>query len=1028
MASEAVKVVVRCRPMNQRERELKCQPVVTVDCARGQCFIQNPGAADEPPKQFTFDGAYYTDHVTEQIYNEIAYPLVEGVTEGYNGTIFAYGQTGSGKSFTMQGLPDPPSQRGIIPRAFEHIFESVQCAENTKFLVRASYLEIYNEDVRDLLGADTKQKLELKEHPEKGVYVKGLSMHTVHSVAQCERIMETGWKNRAVGYTLMNKDSSRSHSIFTISIEIYAVDERGKDHLRAGKLNLVDLAGSERQSKTGATGERLKEATKINLSLSALGNVISALVDGRCKHIPYRDSKLTRLLQDSLGGNTKTLMVACLSPADNNYDETLSTLRYANRAKNIKNKPRINEDPKDALLREYQEEIKRLRAILAQQMSPTNLSALLASQAPLNSVQAEEKPLPPSGTPQDTEAEKQLIREEYEERLARLKADYEAEQESRARLEEDITAMRNSYDVRLSTLEENLRKETEAVLKAEVLYKAEVLSRAEFASRSEYSPAFQYETAKPTIFSMPDALPSGSVSKPEVSSRSVDLRTAEPSRSEISLGSEESSTFEEASMSETIPGPGEPSNVGFPTPEVASKSKDFSDECLSQEVARPWLQEEAYPQEEELQLAPLQMLPSLRDPFAEVEAKLARLSSSLAKTDELQAEVPKVPEQHPSPTDWLEPTDATAEAEVADGVLRTEVGLASGAAGELVLKAEPGVWPEAEAEAEVQTALAQPQPLLVPASVRRESGGVEVVVLTDDLPLVDQQQVLARLQLLEQQVVGGEQAKNKDLKEKHKRRKRYADERRKQLVAALQNADEDGGDWVLLNVYDSIQEEVRAKSKLLEKMQKKLRAAEVEIKDLQSEFELEKIDYLATIRRQERDSMLFQQLLEQVQPLIRRDCNYSNLEKIRRESSWDEDNGFWKIPEPIIIKTSLPVVPIGPQNKPARKSSAADSGEPNLEEDRYKLMLSRSDSENVASNYFRSKRASQILSTDPMKSLTHHNSPPGLSSPLNNSSTLSPPQAPEMPQPRPFRLESLEIPFTKAKRKKSKSNFGSEPL
>ncbi|EGW12654.1 Kinesin-like protein KIF17 [Cricetulus griseus] len=123
----------------------------------------------------------------------------------------------------MQGLPDPPCQRGIIPRAFEHVFESVQCAENTKFLVRASYLEIYNEDVRDLLGADTKQKLELKEHPEKGVYVKGLSMHTVHSVAQCERVMETGWKNRAVGYTLMNKDSSRSHSIFTISIEIYAV-------------------------------------------------------------------------------------------------------------------------------------------------------------------------------------------------------------------------------------------------------------------------------------------------------------------------------------------------------------------------------------------------------------------------------------------------------------------------------------------------------------------------------------------------------------------------------------------------------------------------------------------------------------------------------------------------------------------------------------------------------------------------------------------------------------------------------------
>uniref|UniRef100_A0A8D0FEH1 Kinesin-like protein n=1 Tax=Strix occidentalis caurina TaxID=311401 RepID=A0A8D0FEH1_STROC len=444
MASETVKVIVRCRPMNEREKALGCKAVVSTESTRGQCFLQNPTAAGEPPKQFTFDGAYYQEHNTEQIYNEIAYPLVEGVTEGYNGTIFAYGQTGSGKSFTMQGVVDPPTQKGIIPRALEHIFESVQCAENAKFLVRASYLEIYNEDIRDLLGADTKQKLELKEHPEKGVYVKGLSLHTVHSVLQCEQIMETGWRNRAVGYTLMNKDSSRSHSIFTVNMEIYTVDERGQDHLRAAKLNLVDLAGSERQSKTGATGERLKEATKINLSLSALGNVISALVDGRCRHIPYRDSKLTRLLQDSLGGNTKTLMVACLSPADNNYDESLSTLRYANRAKNIKNKPCINEDPKDALLREYQEEIKKLKAILAEQMGANNLSA---------------KPAPLLKPQLDLETEKQLIREEYEKRLAQLKASYEAEQASRARLEEDISSLRNHYDLKLSALEENLRKE-----------------------------------------------------------------------------------------------------------------------------------------------------------------------------------------------------------------------------------------------------------------------------------------------------------------------------------------------------------------------------------------------------------------------------------------------------------------------------------------------------------------------------------------------------------------------------------------
>ncbi|XP_043300572.1 kinesin-like protein KIF17 isoform X2 [Cervus canadensis] len=1052
MASESVKVVVRCRPMNQRERELNCRLVVTVDSARGQCFIQNPGAADQPPKQFTFDGAYYMDHFTEQIYNEIAYPLVEGVTEGYNGTIFAYGQTGSGKSFTMQGLPDPACQRGIIPRAFEHVFESVQCAENTKFLVRASYLEIYNEDVRDLLGTDAKQKLELKEHPEKGVYVKGLSMHTVHSVAQCERIMEAGWKNRAVGYTLMNKDSSRSHSIFTISIEIYAVDERGKDHLRAGKLNLVDLAGSERQSKTGATGERLKEATKINLSLSALGNVISALVDGRCRHIPYRDSKLTRLLQDSLGGNTRTLMVACLSPADNNYDETLSTLRYANRAKNIRNKPRINEDPKDALLREYQEEIKKLKALLAQQMGPGRLSALLNSQVPPSPVQVEEKPLSPPVTQHDTEAEKQLIREEYEQRLARLRADYKAEQESRARLEEDITAMRNSYDVKLSTLEQNLRKETEAVLKAEVLYKAEVLSRAEFASSSEYSPPLEFKMAeRPEIYSMPDPLPGEGSFKAQVSSGFEELPKLAASKSEASLGSDESSTLGENSVCTAFSGPEEPCGLEFSVPDSEARGRYLlPDDDAGRGAAEPLL-------EEEPPLMALELLPGLYDPYAEVAAKLARFSSTVSGPDVPPGDVPKVTTQHPSLTDLLEPADLGSEAAVAEDLpprtktqpakgsrrktlnLPTfveresdllasapdhwEVDLGPGATEELMLAAEP----IAEAQAEAPVALeAQSRSLMAGAGARREG----VAALADDLlPTVDQQQVLARLQLLEQQVVGGEQAKNKDLKEKHRRRKRYADERKKQLVAALQNSDEDSGDWVLLNVYDSIQEEVRAKSKLLEKMQRKLRAAEVEIKDLQSEFELEKIDYLATIRRQERDFLLFQQLLEQVQPLIRRDCNYSNLEKIRRESCWDEDNGFWKIPEPIIIKTSLPVVSTGPQNRPAHKASAADNGEPGMqEEDRYRLMLSRSDSENIANNYFRPKRASQILSTDPMKTLAHHSSPPGLSSPLGGSSTIPPAQAPEMPQPRPFRLESLDIPFTKAKRKKSKSSFGSEHL
>lgn len=261
----------------------------------------------------------------------------------------------------MQGTS---SQKGIIPRSFEHIFEAVSIDTTKKYLIRASYLEIYNENVRDLLGKDVKAALDLKEHPEKGVYVSNLTWNECKHLGDCEKLMDRGNSNRSTGATLMNADSSRSHSIFSIKVEMCEKDNEGEEHYRAGKLNLVDLAGSERQGKTGATGDRLKEATKINLSLSALGNVISALVDGKSKHIPYRDSKLTRLLQDSLGGNTKTLMLAALSPAADNYEETLSTLRYANRAKNIKNKPTINEDPKDAMLRQLQEEIELLKAQL----------------------------------------------------------------------------------------------------------------------------------------------------------------------------------------------------------------------------------------------------------------------------------------------------------------------------------------------------------------------------------------------------------------------------------------------------------------------------------------------------------------------------------------------------------------------------------------------------------------------------------------------------------------------------------------
>uniref|UniRef100_A0A1B0AEW8 Kinesin-like protein n=1 Tax=Glossina pallidipes TaxID=7398 RepID=A0A1B0AEW8_GLOPL len=360
---ENVRVVVRTRPMDRNEIMSGSLSVIKVDKLKRAITVVKPNAtSNEPPKTYYFDNVFDGESNQLDLYVDTARPIVEKVLEGYNGTILAYGQTGTGKTYTMSGNAESPQTKGIIPNAFAHIFGHIAKArENQKFLVRVSYMEIYNEEVRDLLGKDVTKSLEVKERPDIGVFVKDLSGYVVHNADDLENIMRLGNKNRAVGATKMNLESSRSHAIFSITIERSELGEGGQQHVRMGKLQLVDLAGSERQSKTQASGQRLKEATKINLSLSVLGNVISALVDGKSAHIPYRNSKLTRLLQDSLGGNSKTVMCATISPADTNYMETISTLRYASRAKNIQNRMHVNEEPKDALLRHFQEEIERLR-------------------------------------------------------------------------------------------------------------------------------------------------------------------------------------------------------------------------------------------------------------------------------------------------------------------------------------------------------------------------------------------------------------------------------------------------------------------------------------------------------------------------------------------------------------------------------------------------------------------------------------------------------------------------------------------
>ena len=318
--------------------------------------------------RFTFDSIFDMDSLQEDVYNITAKQAVQSVLEGYNSTIFCYGQTGTGKTYTMEGFTyeSQNPNRGIIQRTIQDIFNYIETTsnENTKFIIRASFLQIYNENISDLLKPD-KKNLQIREDKKKGIYVDLLSEWAVRTPLDLYALLKRGGNLRATSATYMNDVSSRSHAVFVITVEQMTTElnEGNKTQIKVGKLNLVDLAGSERIRITGTTGQQLEESKKINKSLSCLGNVINALTDKKGKsYIPYRDSKLTRLLQDSLGGNCKTTMIAMISPSQDAFSESLSTLYFAQRAKKIKNRPIINEDVNNrALIRKYENELKNLK-------------------------------------------------------------------------------------------------------------------------------------------------------------------------------------------------------------------------------------------------------------------------------------------------------------------------------------------------------------------------------------------------------------------------------------------------------------------------------------------------------------------------------------------------------------------------------------------------------------------------------------------------------------------------------------------
>ncbi|XP_021703730.1 chromosome-associated kinesin KIF4A [Aedes aegypti] len=360
-AADSVKVALRIRPLNQRERDRGCRIVVEQPTCREPQVVIGNGISGKP-EAFTFNYVFAPEDSQEQLYESSVQPLLEKLYAGYNVTILAYGQTGSGKTYTMGTNYDGEEDEtmGVIPRAINDIFDRVkEMGGDSEITINCSFMELYQENLYDLLsnkGTREERVVDIREANNQ-IVIPGLTEIPIRSAEETFEALMRGSQERAVASTAMNAVSSRSHAIFTLNLTNRIKGD--KPTVTTSKFHLVDLAGSERPKKTQATGERFKEGVKINQGLLVLGNVISALGSsgGPLGHVPYRESKLTRLLQDSLGGNSLTLMVACVSPADYNCEETINTLRYANRAKNIKNKAVVNQDPNQA-------EIRRLNAII----------------------------------------------------------------------------------------------------------------------------------------------------------------------------------------------------------------------------------------------------------------------------------------------------------------------------------------------------------------------------------------------------------------------------------------------------------------------------------------------------------------------------------------------------------------------------------------------------------------------------------------------------------------------------------------
>eukprot|EP00826_Nyctotherus_ovalis_P022017 TRINITY_DN17208_c0_g1_i3.p1 TRINITY_DN17208_c0_g1~~TRINITY_DN17208_c0_g1_i3.p1 ORF type:complete len:716 (-),score=267.91 TRINITY_DN17208_c0_g1_i3:108-2255(-) len=465
--SDNVRVVCRARPMNDKEKELASLS------SRATCTEFNPAdhravtiytplekpERDKPPfdhHSFNFDHVFDSDAKQSEVYEVVGKPIIESLMEGFNGCVLAYGQTSSGKTYTMQGDLDDEDVKGLVPRLVGELFDKIEeASEAIEFVIGVAMIEIYNEKIKDLLDP-SKDNLSVREERIRGVFVENLTEVSIGTAEDIYKLMKRGNNNRAVGVTNMNAQSSRSHSILTLRI---TMNDTENFSCKTGKVYLVDLAGSEVVGKTGATGKTLEEAKNINKSLTVLGRVINALTDGKSEYIPYRDSKLTRILQNSLGGNSKTCLVITVSPAMYNAAETLSTCRFGMRAKSIKNKAVVNKIPS---ISELQLTIKKLQ------------EEVNASYNKISKLEAQVIALGGTVIPEETEPieEEALLEDEFAKphsRIDKVKGDNKRmamakmELQRKSELNKEINELEKEHAIDVDTLLQELKKERQMI-------------------------------------------------------------------------------------------------------------------------------------------------------------------------------------------------------------------------------------------------------------------------------------------------------------------------------------------------------------------------------------------------------------------------------------------------------------------------------------------------------------------------------------------------------------------------------------